>query len=77
MFVWKRRSTSLLPAWTKRHDQKLCKNTCSELIELLERIGRLREKNGRIAQDYSIDVIADGEKNKAIRIERKRELKAA
>jgi hypothetical protein len=35
------------------------------------------KKNGRIAQDYSIDVIADGEKNKAIRIERKRELKAA
>jgi hypothetical protein len=57
--------------------KKPCKNTCGELVELLERIGRLREKNSRVAQDYRIDVIADGEKNNAIRIEWKREPKAA
>jgi len=28
----------------KGHDQKLRENTCGELVELLERIGRLREK---------------------------------
>ncbi len=33
----------------KGHDQKLRENTCGELVELLERIGRLREKNRRVA----------------------------
>jgi transposase len=37
--------------------------------KVLERIGRLREKNARVAQDYRIEVIADAAKQHAIRID--------
>jgi hypothetical protein len=60
----------------KRHDQKLRENTCGEPVELLERIGRLREKNSRVSPDYRIEVKADDEKNNAIRIEWQRELQS-
>lgn len=49
------------------------KGTIKTYPKVLERIGRLREKNSRVSQDYRIEVIADGEKNNAIRIEWTRE----
>lgn len=49
------------------------KGTVKKYSKILERIGRLREKNRRVAQDYRIDVIADKEKNNAIRIEWQRQ----
>jgi transposase len=49
------------------------KGTVKNYAKILERIGRLREINSRVAQDYCIKVIADEEKNNAIRIEWKRE----
>ena len=52
------------------------KGTTKNYAKILERIGRLREKNSRVAQDYSIEVIADADKNNAIRIEWKRELQS-
>jgi transposase len=52
------------------------KGTTKNYVKILERIGRLREKNSRVAQDYSIEVIADADKNNAIRIEWKRELQS-
>jgi transposase len=51
------------------------KGTIKNYAKVLERIGRLREKNSRVAQDYRIEVIADDEKNNAIRIEWKRDPK--
>ena len=52
------------------------KRTLKNYLKILERIGRLREKNSRVAQDYRIEVIADDEKNNAIRIEWKHESKS-
>jgi transposase len=52
------------------------KGTIKNYAKVLERIGRLREKNSRVAQDYRIEVIADDEKNNAIRIEWKRDPKS-
>jgi transposase len=52
------------------------KGTIKNYAKVLERIGRLREKNSRVAQDYRIEVIADDEKNNAIHIEWKRESKS-
>src|SRR5450631_127142 len=52
------------------------KGTTKNYAKILERIGRLREKNSRVSQDYSIEVIADADKNNAIRIEWKRELQS-
>jgi transposase len=52
------------------------KGTTKNYAKILERIGRLREKNSRVAQDYSIEVIADADKNNAIRIEWKREFQS-
>jgi transposase len=52
------------------------KGTTKNYAKILERIGRLREKNSRVAQDYSIEVIADADKNNAIRIEWKREVQS-
>jgi len=49
------------------------KGTVKKYSKILERIGRLREKNRRISPDYQIEVIADDEKKNAIRIEWKRE----
>src|SRR5664280_179361 len=52
------------------------KGTIKNYAKILERIARLREKNSRVAQDYGIEVIADDEKNNAIRIEWQRELQS-
>jgi len=52
------------------------KGTTKNYAKILERIGRLREKNSRVAQGYSIEVIADADKNNAIRIEWQRELQS-
>jgi transposase len=49
------------------------KGTVKKYTKILERIGRLREKNQRVSQDYRIEVIADDEKINAIRIEWQRE----
>ena len=49
------------------------KGTIKKYSKILERIGRLREKNQRVSQDYRIEVIADDEKKNAIRIEWQRE----
>jgi len=53
------------------------KGTVKNYAKIHERIGRLREKNSRVAQDYRIEVIADDEKNNAIRIDWQREPKSA
>ncbi len=60
-------------ALNKLHAGLSKKNTIKKYPKILERIGRLREKNSRVAQDYRIEVIADKEKNNAIRIEWQRE----
>src|SRR5664280_81512 len=52
------------------------KGTIKSYAKILERIGRLREKNSRVASDYRIEVIADDEKNNATRIEWMRESKS-
>ncbi len=53
------------------------KGTLKNVAKIHERIGRLREKNSRVAQDYRIDVIADDEKHNAIRIDWQREPQSA
>jgi transposase len=53
------------------------KGTLKNVAKIHERIGRLREKNSRVAQDYRIEVIADDEKNNAIRIDWQREPQSA
>ncbi|HSN23496.1 MAG TPA: IS1634 family transposase, partial [Methylomicrobium sp.] len=53
------------------------KGTLKNVAKIHERIGRLREKNSRVAQDYRIEVIADDEKTNAIRIDWQRESKSA
>jgi transposase len=45
------------------------KGTIKNYAKILERIGRLREKNSRVASNYCIEVIADADKNNAIGIE--------
>ena len=45
------------------------KYTLKKYSKILERIGRLREKNRRVSPDYQIEVIADKEQKNAIRIE--------
>lgn len=49
------------------------KGTVKNYAKILERIGRLREKNSRVAQDYRIEVIPDTDKNNAVRLEWQRE----
>jgi transposase len=49
------------------------KYTVKKYNKILESIGRLREKNRRVSQDYRIEVIADDEKKNAIRIEWQRQ----
>jgi transposase len=49
------------------------KGTVKKYSKILERIGRLREKNRRVGQDYRIEVIPDDEKNNAIRIKWQRQ----
>jgi transposase len=53
------------------------KGTLKNYAKILERIGRLREKNSRVAQDYRIDVTPDADKNNAIRLEWQREPQSA
>jgi transposase len=49
------------------------KGTVKNYAKILERIGRLREKNSRVAHGYRIDVIPDTDKNNAIKLEWQRE----
>jgi len=56
-------------ALTKLHGGLSKKGTTKKYDKILERIGRLREKHSRVAADYSIEVIADDTKAKALRIE--------
>ena len=42
------------------------KGAVKNYAKILERIGRLREQNSRVAQDYRIDVIADADRNNAV-----------
>ena len=44
------------------------KGTTKRYEKILERIGRLKQKNTRISQEYDIDVVADDEKKNAIKI---------
>ena len=45
------------------------KGTVKRYDKILERIGRLKQKNTRVASRYIIDVIADEKKEKAVRID--------
>ena len=49
------------------------KYTVKKYTKILESIGRLREKNRRVGQDYHIEVMADDEKKNAIQIKWKRQ----
>ena len=49
------------------------KGMVKNYVKTLERIGRLREKNSRVASAYRIEATADADKNNAIRIEWQRE----
>ena len=49
------------------------KGTIKKYTKILERIGRLREKNRRVSKDYHIEVIADDEKKNAIQIKWQRQ----
>ena len=60
-------------ALDKLHEGLNKKGTVKKYSKILERIGRLREKNRRVSQDYRIEVIADDEKKNAIRIEWQRQ----
>jgi transposase len=53
------------------------KGTIKNLAKIHERIGRLREKNSRVASDYRIEVIADDKKDNALRIDWQREPQSA
>lgn len=63
--------------FTQRFEEALCalnaglnkKGTVKKYDKILERIGRLKQKNSRVAARYSITVIADEKKEKALRIE--------
>lgn len=44
------------------------KGTIKRYDKIIERIGRLKQKNTRVASDYDIDVIGDENKDKALRI---------
>ncbi|NOR79300.1 MAG: IS1634 family transposase [Methyloprofundus sp.] len=59
-------------ALTNLHTGLSKKGTTKKYEKILERIGRLREKHSRVAANYTINVIADDKKNKAIGIEWKR-----
>ena len=56
-------------ALKKLHSGLSKKGTVKKYTKILESIGRLREKNRRVAQDYRIEVTADDEQKNAIRIE--------
>jgi len=44
------------------------KGTTKRYEKVIERIGRIKQKNTRVAQEYSIDVISDEDKKNAIKI---------
>lgn len=56
-------------ALSKLNDGLNKKGTIKQYDKVIERIGRLKQKNSRVASDYSIDVIGDEKKEKALRIE--------
>ena len=62
-------------ALTKLHDGLGKKGTVKNYERVVERIGRLREKNSTVSQEYSIDVIADENKEKAVAIKWRRNSK--
>ena len=63
-------------ALTKLHDGLGKKGTVKSYEKVAERIGRLREKNSVVSQDYSIDVIPDEDKEKAVAIKWRRNSKS-
>ena len=52
------------------------KGTVKRYEKILERIGRLKQKNTRVAQEYEIDVTPDDEKKNAMKISWKKLAKA-
>lgn len=59
-------------ALTRLHDGLSKKGTVKNYEKVVERIGRLREKNRVVSQDYSIEVIPDEPKKTAVAIEWRR-----
>ena len=59
-------------ALTQLHDGLNKKGTVKKYEKIVERIGRLKEKNSRVAQDYIIEVLPDEEKKFAISIKWRR-----
>ena len=53
------------------------KGTVKNYVKVLERIGRLREKNSRVAQDYRIDVTPDEQHKNAVAITWQRQAPSA
>ena len=53
------------------------KGTVKNYVKILERIGRLREKNSRVAQDYQIDVTPDEQHKNAVAITWQRQAPSA
>lgn len=53
------------------------KGTLKNYVKILERIGRLREKNSRVAHDYQIDVTPDAEHKNAVAITWQRQAPSA
>ena len=53
------------------------KGTVKNYVKVLERIGRLREKNSRVAQDYQIEVTPDAEHKNAVAITWQRQAPSA
>lgn len=56
-------------ALTQLHEGLSKKGRMKNYAKVLQKIGRLREKNSRVAGDYQIDVIADEDKTNAIAIQ--------
>lgn len=52
----------------KLHTGLSKKGTTKRYEKILERIGRLKQKNTRVAQEYDINVVADDEKKNALKI---------
>ena len=63
-------------ALTKLHDGLGKKGTVKNYEKVVEKIGRLREKNSVVSQDYSIDAIPDENKEKAVAIKWRRNSKS-
>ena len=56
-------------ALNKLHNGLSKKGTIKKYEKIVERVGRLREKNSTVSKDYSIAVIPDEDKKKAVGIE--------